>query len=113
MADLTWETDGDGEDALHVTLTGELDISNVERFEEVLMELEQPRPELLVLDLRGVQFIDSTGLSLLLNADARARRQSRRVTIVSGSGAAKRTRPTAALDQTLDVQTDRPRREQA
>jgi anti-sigma B factor antagonist len=111
MADLNWETAGDGEDALHVTLTGELDISNVERFEEVLMELEQPRPELLVLDLRGVQFIDSTGLSLLLNADARARRQSRRVTIVSGSGAARRIMRTVALDQILDVTTEPPKRQ--
>jgi anti-anti-sigma factor len=109
MADLNWETAGDGEDALHVTLTGELDISNVERFEQVLMELEQPRPELLVLDLRGVEFIDSTGLSLLLNADARARRQSRHVTIISGNGAAKRIMRTVALDQILDVKTDLPK----
>jgi anti-sigma B factor antagonist len=110
MADLNWETAEDGDDALHVTLTGELDISNVERFEQVLMELEQPRPELLVLDLRGVEFIASTGLSLLLNADARARRQSRRVTIVSGSGAARRIMRTVALDQILDVTTEPPKR---
>jgi anti-sigma B factor antagonist len=110
MADLTWETAEDGNEALHVTLTGELDISNVERFEQVLMELEQPRPELIVLDLRGVRFIDSTGLSLLLNADARARRQSRHVTIVSGSGAARRIMRTVALDQILDVTTEPPKR---
>jgi anti-anti-sigma factor len=112
MAELSWDTLEDGEE-LHVTLTGELDISNVEKFEQDLMELEQPRPPLVVLDLRAVRFIDSTGLSLLLNADARARRQSRHVTIVSGSGAAKRIMRTVALDQILDVQTDLPKREQA
>jgi anti-anti-sigma factor len=106
MADLTWDTAGNGNEELHVTLTGELDISNVERFEQELMELEQPRPPLLVLDLRSVRFIDSTGLSLLLNADARARRQSRHVTIVSGSGAARRIMRTVALDQILDIKTD-------
>ena len=112
MAELTWDT-LEGDDEMHVTLTGELDISNVEKFEQSLMELEHPRPSLLVLDLRAVRFIDSTGLSLLLNADARARRQSRHVTIVSGSGAAKRIMRTVALDQILDVQSDLPKREQA
>ena len=107
MGDLTWETTEVG-DALHVTLAGELDISTVERLEAELMDLEQPRPPLLVLDLRGVGFIDSTGLSLLLNADARARRQRRRVTIVSGTGSARRIMRTVALDQILDVKTEPP-----
>jgi anti-anti-sigma factor len=106
MAELSWDTTGNGDEELHVTLSGELDISNVERFEQELMQLEQPRPPLIVLDLRSVRFIDSTGLSLLLNADARARRQSRHVTIVSGSGAARRIMRTVALDQILDIKTD-------
>jgi anti-anti-sigma factor len=112
MAELNWETAEDG-DELYVKLEGELDISNVERFEQDLMDLEQPRPELIVLDLRAVTFIDSTGLSLLLNADARARRQSRHVTIVSGTGAARRIMRTVALDQILDIKTDLPKRERS
>jgi len=109
MAELNWDTLENGED-LHVTLAGELDISNVEKFEQDLMELEQPRPPLLVLDLRAVRFIDSTGLSLLLNADARARRQGRHVTIVSGNGAARRIMRTVGLDQILDVKTELPKK---
>jgi anti-sigma B factor antagonist len=108
MAELTWDT-ADGDDELHITLAGELDISNVERFEQELMELEQPRPAEIVLDLRAVRFIDSTGLSLLLNADARARRQSRHVTIISGNGPARRIMRTVALDQILDIKTDLPK----
>lgn len=110
MAELKWETADEGED-LHVTLEGELDISNVERFEQELMQLEQSRPPLVVLDLRGVRFIDSTGLSLLLNADARARRQRRHLTIVSGNGAARRIMRTVALDQILDVKTEPPKKD--
>ena len=106
MAELSWETDGDGTDELFITLNGELDISNVERFESELMQLEHPRPPLIVLNLKSVRFIDSTGLSLLLNADARARRQDRHVTIISGNGAARRIMRTVALDQILDVKTD-------
>src|SRR5919112_841952 len=108
MAELSWET-ADAGDELHVTLTGELDISSVERFEQELMELEQPRPALIVLDLRAVRFIDSTGLSMLLNADARAKRQSRHVTIVSGSGAARRIMRRGPLDQIPDARTDPPK----
>jgi len=110
MAELNWDTLENGDD-LHVTLAGELDISNVEKFEQDLMELEQPRPPLVVLDLRAVRFIDSTGLSLLLNADARARRQGRHVTIVSGNGAARRIMRTVALDQILDVKTELPKKD--
>jgi anti-sigma B factor antagonist len=113
MAELTWDTAANGDDELHITLAGELDISNVERFEQNLMELEHPRPSLIVLDLRDVRFIDSTGLSLLLNADARARRQSRHVTIVSGNGPARRIMRTVALDQILDVKTDLPKTRRA
>ena len=112
MAELRWEV-ADDADELHVTLDGELDISNVERFEQALMELEQSRPERLVLDLSNVRFIDSTGLSLLLNADARARRQSRHVTIIAGGGAARRIMRTVALDQILDVKSEGSKRERS
>jgi anti-anti-sigma factor len=111
MAELTWLTEGEPTEELVVTLTGELDISNVERFEGELMALERDRPPLMVLDLKGVRFIDSTGLSLLLNADARARRQDRHVTIISGNGAARRIMRTVALDQILDVKVDHSQRE--
>jgi anti-sigma B factor antagonist len=112
VAELTWLTEGEPTEELVVTLTGELDISNVERFEGELMALERDRPPMLVLDLKGVRFIDSTGLSLLLNADARARRQDRHVTIISGNGAARRIMRTVALDQILDVKVDHSQREQ-
>ena len=112
MAELTWLTEGEPTEELVVTLTGELDISNVERFEGELMALERDRPPRLVLDLKAVRFIDSTGLSLLLNADARARRQDRHVTIISGNGAARRIMRTVALDQILDVKVDHSQREQ-
>jgi anti-sigma B factor antagonist len=111
MAELSWQIDGGPTEELLVTVTGELDISNVERFEGELMQLERDRPPLIVLDLKAVRFIDSTGLSLLLNADARARRQDRHVTIISGTGAARRIMRTVALDQILDVKVDHSQRE--
>ena len=47
-----------------------------------MLELEHARPLLLVIDLTGLSFIDSTGLSVLLSAAERARKQSRRLIVV-------------------------------
>ncbi|MFI6291432.1 STAS domain-containing protein [Nonomuraea sp. NPDC050790] len=55
-----------------ITVTGELDASNVEQLADYVAE-RHAEPELpLVLDLSGVAFIDSTGLSLLLHLRAGA-----------------------------------------
>jgi anti-sigma B factor antagonist len=90
-------------DAVTVTLGGELDISNAAAVEGRLIALEESRPAALVLDLRQVSFIDSTGLSLLINADSRARKAGRRLTIVPGEGAVERTLRTVGLDERLDI----------
>ena len=47
-----------------------------------MLEVERARPPLLVIDLRGLSFIDSTGLSVLLAAAERARSQDRRLIVV-------------------------------
>ena len=46
-----------------------------------MLELENARP-LLVIDLTGLSFIDSTGLSVLLGASERARKRDRRLVVV-------------------------------
>lgn len=90
-------------DAVTVTLTGELDISNAAGVENRLIALEQSRPATLVVDLRQVTFIDSTGLSLLINADNRARKADRRLTILTDGGPVLRILRTVGLDERLDV----------
>jgi anti-anti-sigma factor len=60
-------------------------------------------PEHVVLDLRGLRFIDSTGLSLLINAHSRGQKAGRRVTIVSGTGAPRRILETTGLKGRLDI----------
>ena len=47
-----------------------------------MRELEDAKPLVLVIDLTGLSFIDSTGLSVLLTASERARRQGRRLLVV-------------------------------
>ena len=102
-----WET-SERPDGVHVQLTGELDISSASGVESRLMEVEEHAPERLVLDLRRVNFIDSTGLSVIINADARARRHGRRLTVVSGDGVPLRILRTVGLEDRLDVLSEPP-----
>lgn len=102
-----WETSELG-DGYHVELSGELDISSAASVESRLMELEQRDPGRLYLDLRRVNFIDSTGLSMIINADGRAKKAGRRLTIVSGEGVPRRILRTVGLEDRLDVLSELP-----
>src|SRR5919206_4160598 len=102
-----WETSELG-DGYHVELSGELDISSASGIESRLLDLERREPARLLLDLRRVNFIDSTGLSMIINADGRARKAGRRLTIVSGDGVPRRILRTVGLEDRLDVHSDLP-----
>jgi anti-sigma B factor antagonist len=102
-----WEAT-DRSDGIHVELTGELDISSASSVESRLIEIEEREPERLILDLRRVNFIDSTGLSMIINADGRAKKAGRRLTIVSGEGVPQRILRTVGLEDRLDVLADLP-----
>jgi anti-sigma B factor antagonist len=65
-----------------VTLTGELDLATATRLER---ELDGLTADDLVLDMRGVTYLDSTGVSLLLRRDAAARTLGRRLKVIAGA----------------------------
>lgn len=105
MALLELDThDEDG--SVRLALSGELDISSAPRVEEELERLEADRPLVLVLDLRGLAFMDSTGLRLIVSADARAREQGRRFAVVRGPEAVQRIFHVTRLDDRLDMVDD-------
>ena len=89
--------------AVHVQLSGELDISTAPKVEDELARIEPGRPELIVLDLRKLAFMDSTGLRLLIAADTRARQQSRRLTIVKGPEPVQRVFRITRLEERLEI----------
>jgi anti-anti-sigma factor len=92
--------------AVHVVLTGELDISTATRLEDDLRRVEADRPELIVLDLQRLSFMDSTGLRLLISADARAREEGRRLAIVQGNEMVQRVLRLTRLDERLTIVED-------
>lgn len=68
--------------AVCVALRGELDLEHAYTFDEELRLIERDRPHCLVLDLRGLSFLDSCGLARLLAARRRARRERRRLLLI-------------------------------
>jgi anti-anti-sigma factor len=90
----------------HVTLEGELDIATTPSAEADLRRLEADGADLIVLDLRGLTFMDSTGLRLLVAADARAREGGHRLAIIRGPVAVQRVLELTGLDAKLDLVDD-------
>jgi anti-sigma B factor antagonist len=54
-----------------VSLAGELDLYNAEEVRSALLEACAGEPQVLVVDLEGVSFIDSTALGVLIEARSR------------------------------------------
>jgi anti-sigma B factor antagonist len=94
------ETDIDGPTAT-VRLTGELDISGADEIERTIEEVERSTTGNLVIDLRGLEFMDSTGLRLILSADARSRDRGSELIVVRGPEPVDRVFRMAALDRRL------------
>jgi anti-sigma B factor antagonist len=102
MRTLSIETRWDGEgDTASVALTGELDLSTARQVESALAEAEEKSPERLELDLRGLTFMDSTGLRVVLAADGRARKDGRRFEVVPGPPQVHRVFRIALLDRRI------------
>jgi anti-anti-sigma factor len=87
-------------------MEGELDLATVERFRSELEAIEQGRPPLLAIDLRTLQFMDSTGLGELTAAAQRARRQARRVVLITGSAPIDRLLALSGVMQALETTDD-------
>jgi anti-sigma B factor antagonist len=68
--------------ALYLVFVGELDLSCVKRFGEVFNSAIEDTPTDIVIDLRSMTFVDSTGLALLLKIDNLAREAGFRLYMV-------------------------------
>jgi anti-sigma B factor antagonist len=66
-----------------VELTGELDLATVGAVHDALQSLMESKRS-ITLDLRGLTFIDSTGLRLILEIDALARQDGFNFAVVRG-----------------------------
>jgi anti-anti-sigma factor len=86
-----------------IRLSGEFDLSSEERFQSELGRLLDSETQRLVLDLRGLQFIDSIGLRMLVQIDALAREDRFDFTILCGDGQVRAVLSAAGLDGVLPL----------
>lgn len=91
------------EGAVRIAVSGELDLSSALTFDEEVRRAEERRPQCLVLDLRQLRFMDSTGLRLIMSAHSRAKTRGRRLAIVLGSEPVRRLFRLAGVNRRLDI----------
>jgi anti-sigma B factor antagonist len=91
------------EGAVRIAVSGELDLSSALTFDEEVRRAEERLPETLVLDLRKLRFMDSTGLRLIMSAHSRAKTRGRRLAIVLGSDPVKRLFRLAGVNRRLEI----------
>lgn len=92
----------DGRPAV-VTLHGDLDISTLGEATALVEAAEAAAPPVLVIDLSGLAFVDSSGVRLVLLADRRAQEDGRRLRVRLGTGPALRVFRALGLDDKLDT----------
>src|ERR671922_139187 len=71
--------------------------------EEELRRVEESHPAVILLDLRELEFMDSTGLRVIVSADGRAREDGRVVRLVRGREAVPRIFRVTRLDERLEI----------
>jgi anti-sigma B factor antagonist len=91
------------DNAHYVAPSGELDIATVELLERALLEVEQADTTMIVLDLSGLSFIDSTGLRLLLDVNERCGGPADRLRVIAGSPAVERLLDIVGLRERLPL----------
>jgi anti-sigma B factor antagonist len=90
-----------------ITATGELDLSGAELLEAELERLaKEPELATVVLDLRGLEFMDSSGLRLVVLADMQAREAGRRFVLVRGTETVHRVFEITRMSDRLEFVAD-------
>jgi anti-anti-sigma factor len=86
-----------------IRLQGEFDLSCEERFQAELDATIDEQTETLVLDLRGLEFMDSTGLRMLVQLDRLAQRDGIDFSVFCGNGQVRMVLRETGLDGILPV----------
>ena len=86
-----------------LTVTGELELGRAPGFGVDVSEVLRERPQLVVIDLCRSSFVDSAGLSVLLNAKRRSARLGIELRIACDVPTTLRTLAVTRLDRDLDI----------
>ncbi|HEX6115537.1 MAG TPA: STAS domain-containing protein [Solirubrobacterales bacterium] len=89
-------------DSHRLKLLGEFDLAGAKAFEAEIGRIEGSDPTEIVIDMSALEFMDSTGLRLLLETDMRSRENSERVRYVRPGGEVARLLHLTRVDERLD-----------
>jgi anti-sigma B factor antagonist len=93
-----------GEGVVVIAPVGELDIATTPRLDEALRKHEAA--DCLILDLRGLTFMDVSGLRVIAAANDRSRSNGCRLTLLRGERAVHRVFEMLDLEQEFDFAID-------
>jgi anti-sigma B factor antagonist len=85
-----------------VRLVGELDVASLAQAEAAIARAERQEPRVLEIDLSGLEFMDSSGLRLLLGVRARAAGRGQRLLLRAGTPAVQRVFDVTALGRCFE-----------
>jgi anti-sigma B factor antagonist len=105
VANLSLETSV-ADRAVVIALSGELDLAGGVALQQELERLEAEGAGVVVLDLRGVAFMDSSGLRLIAASSQRAQELGRRLALVAGPEQVMRVFEITRMRERLDFVDD-------
>jgi len=86
-----------------LALAGELDVHTKTQFGEQITDLTPDTDLRLVVDLAGLEFVDSTGLGALIGAIARVQRTGGEMTLRAAGPAVRHTIEVMHLERALPI----------
>ena len=87
----------------YMRLEGEFDLACKEIFKQRLLEVTAERPAGVIVDLSGLEFMDSSGLRMIVDAQALCRESGIDYGVIAGSGQARRVFDLTGMDDVLPV----------
>lgn len=90
-----------------LAVRGELDLASTPSLEQELERVRESAPSLIIIDLRELEFMDSTGLSVLIRAHQQAQQAGGKLGIVNGSRQIRRLLALTGVADRLTI-VDRP-----
>ncbi|OJX81325.1 MAG: hypothetical protein BGO92_07735 [Magnetospirillum sp. 64-120] len=85
-----------------VSLSGRLVFAEHETFEEIIASMAQTTGKTVVLDLEGLDFMDSAGLSMIMIAREEAEGRGQTLKLRNARGAVRQLLDLSALDFMLE-----------
>ena len=89
-----------------IELEGELDLAGANALEQQLAQPEADAARAVVLDLRGVRFMDSSGLRVIAVMLQRSQERGRRLALVPGAAQVMRVFDVTRMRERLEFVSD-------